>query len=275
MADENTRALSQADPKKQARAQQARQAADGDLDAARGRGRVPLGAHAVPHPRLRQRGRHVARRLRGLLLQGLPGDRRGAGHGLGSASRTRSTAWPTGSRARRRSTSARPGTDIKLGVAGRTWVPCVGQPQHARRRVLHRPRRGLGERRGRVLVPGHLRRPRGVGRQVPLRGRQGRRRLRRARRGVPDRDARHRRRRAPPRRARDRHQLRHRHRHEGDPARREDRRHGPPGDRRCAIRRPAASTTPPCTGTWSATCARAASITVDGEELQRDGKFVV
>ena len=30
--------------------------------------------------------------------------------------------------------------------------------------------------------------------------------------------------------------------------------------------------TPPSTGTWSATCARAARITVDGEELQRDGR---
>ena len=52
-------------------------------------------------------------------------------------------------------------------------------------------------------------------------------------------------------------ELRHRPLHQGDPARREDRRHGPPrrrhvlpGDRR-------AGTTPPSTGTWSATCAAA------------------
>ena len=51
------------------------------------------------------------------------------------------------------------------------------------------------------------------------------------RRGVPDRDARHRRGRSPPWRARHRHELRHRDRHEGDPARREDRRHRPHGDR--------------------------------------------
>ena len=72
-----------------------------------------------------------------------------------------------------------PGTDLTLGVEGRTWIPCAGRAQHARRRVLHRPGRGLGERRGGVLVPGRLRRPRGGGRALPLRGRQGRGRLRR------------------------------------------------------------------------------------------------
>ena len=47
-------------------------------------------------------------------------------------------------------------------------------------------------------------------------------------------------------------------RHQGDPARREDRRHGPPRRRHAPIPRPAASTSPRSTGTWSATSARAA-----------------
>ena len=46
---------------------------------------------------------------------------------------------------------------------------------------------------------------------------------------------------------------------ERDPARREDRRHRPHGGRQSATRRPAASTSPPSTGTWSATSARAAA----------------
>ena len=125
-----------------------------------------------------------------------------------------------------------PGTDIKLNVSGRTWIPCSGHHNMPDGEFFTGPGRGLGGGRGGLLVPGQLRRPRGVGSEVPLRGRQGGGRLGRARRGLPDRDARHRRGRPPPRRAGHRHQLRHHHRHQGDPARREDRRHRAHGDRR-------------------------------------------
>ena len=91
-------------------------------------------------------------RLRGLLLPRLPGHRPRPGHRLAAPVRHGRAGSPTGSRARRRSTSRRPGTDIKLDVAGRTWIPCVGRPQHARRRVLHRPGRGLGGGRGQLLA---------------------------------------------------------------------------------------------------------------------------
>ena len=57
MADVNARELSQTDPKKQARVSARAPGPDGDLDAALGRRRVPLGADAVPHPRVRERGR--------------------------------------------------------------------------------------------------------------------------------------------------------------------------------------------------------------------------
>ena len=50
---------------------------------------------------------------------------------------------------------------------GRAHVhPLRRRAQHARRRVLHRPVEDSVERRGRVLVPGHLRRPRGGRRQA-------------------------------------------------------------------------------------------------------------
>ena len=81
---------------------------------------------------------------------------------------------------------------------------------------------------------------------------------RRAGRGVPDRDARHRRGRPPPRRARHRHQLRDRPRHRRDPARREDRRHRPHGRRPQLSRDRRRQRVRRSTGTWSATCARAA-----------------
>ena len=82
MADVNSRELSRHRPEEAGARVEGAQAADGDLDAALGGGRVPLGADAVPHARLRERGRHVAARVRGLLLRGLPGDRRRPGHRL-------------------------------------------------------------------------------------------------------------------------------------------------------------------------------------------------
>ena len=72
MASLNTRELSDADPKKQARAPEGAQADHGDVDAAVRGGQLPLGAHAVPDPRVRERGGHVAAGLRGLLLRRLP-----------------------------------------------------------------------------------------------------------------------------------------------------------------------------------------------------------
>ncbi len=122
-------------------------------------------------------------------------------------------------------------------------------------------------------LPAVIARPRGLRGQAALRGGQGGRRQRRARRGVPDQAARHRRRRPPPRRARDRHQLRDRPRHPRGAAGREDRRHRAHGASAAPTPRPAGSTSPRSTRTWSATCARAAAIEVDGEELQEDGKF--
>ncbi len=69
LGDANTRDLSQVDPKKQAQGAEGAQGADGHVHEAERVRRVPLGAHAVPDARLRQRGRHVAVRLRGLLLR--------------------------------------------------------------------------------------------------------------------------------------------------------------------------------------------------------------
>ena len=102
-------------------------APDGDLDAPLGGRRVPLGAHALPDPRLRKRGGDVAHRLRGLLLHGLSRHRLRSPDRVAAPVGRGASAWPTGWRARRRCTSRRPGTDIKLGVAGRTWIPCVGE----------------------------------------------------------------------------------------------------------------------------------------------------
>ena len=188
----------------------------------------------------------------------LPGRRRRSGHRVGApVGRGQAPGGVDRGQGGGAHRGARAPTS-RLGVAGRTWIPCDGEHNMPDGEFFTGPVEDSVERRGRVLLPGQLRRPRGGGRAAALRGRQGRGRLGRAGRGLPDRDARHRRRRAPAGRARHRHQLRHRHRHQGDPARREDRRHGPHGDRDELSRRPAARTTRPSTGTWSATCARAA-----------------
>ena len=160
MADANTRALSQVDPKRQSRAQKARKPLMETSMKRAAEGELPLVADAVPDARLRVRGRHVARRVRGLLLPRLPGD-----------DAEPLTAWQRQSDEVKRLAEwmegkeevhiTAPDTDITLGVAGPHVHPVRRRAQHARRRVLHRPDRGLGQRRDRLLVPGHLRRPRG------------------------------------------------------------------------------------------------------------------
>ena len=118
MADANTRALSQRRPGKQARAQKARKPLMETSDAAlRPRARYRWALTLFPTQAYAAEAGHVAERVRGLLLQGLPGRPTTIRSPPGSASPTRSTAWPSGSRARRRSTSQAPGTDLKLNVA--------------------------------------------------------------------------------------------------------------------------------------------------------------
>ena len=151
-----------------------------------------------------------------------------------------------------------PGTDLRLNVAGRTFIAADGRHNMPDGEFFTGPVEDSASGEVTFSYPGGVRRARGGGREAALRGRAHRRRVGGAQRGVPDQDARHRRGRAAAGRARDRHELRHRPLHEGDPARREDRRDGPPGGRHVLSRDRRARTTRPSTGTWSATCARAA-----------------
>ena len=82
-------------------------------------------------------------------------------------------------------------------------------------------------------------------------------------------------RRAPPRRARDRHELRDRPLHQGDPARREDRRHGAPRGRHVVSRDRRQERLRRALGHGVRPAAAAGRITVDGQPLQVDGKFAV
>ena len=95
-------------------------------DGAQRRGRLPLVLHALPDQRLRLRGGDEPRRLRGLLLRRLPGRRRRPADRLEAGLGGDASGWPSGSRATRRCGSPRPGTDIKLGIAGRKFIPCDG-----------------------------------------------------------------------------------------------------------------------------------------------------
>ena len=161
MAEVNTRELSNRPEEAGARPEGA-QGADGDVDAPRRGRRVPLGADAVPDSRPRRRGGPLPARVRRLLLRRLPGHRRRAGDRLGAPVERGTPPVGVDLRARTRSTSQAPGTDIKLERGRAHLDPLRRRAQHARRRVLHRAGRGLGGGRDRVLVPGHLRRPRGV-----------------------------------------------------------------------------------------------------------------
>ena len=106
-----------------------------------------------------------------------------------------------------------------------------------------------------------VRRPRGGGRAAVVRGRRGGPRGGRPRRRLPARDARHGRGGADAGRGRLRPQPRDPARHRQHRLRREDRRHLPRRAGHWPSPRPAAPTSPPCTGTWSATCATAARCT--------------
>ena len=152
-----------------------------------------------------------------------------------------------------------PGTDIKLGIAGRKFIPCDGDHNMPDGEFFTGPVEDSVE--GEVSF--HL--PAVIGGREVSGVRLG---SRRARSSTP----------APsgarsswsscstptpgartPRRAGDRHQLRDRPRHPRGPARREDRRHRPHGGRPQPTRSPVVRTSPRSTPIWSATSASAAS----------------
>ena len=154
-----------------------------------------------------------------------PADRLEAGLGGDEAT------GASGSRATRRCGCTRPGTDIKLGIAGRKFIPCDGRHNMPDGEFFTGPVEDSVEGEVTFHLPAVIGGREVSGVRLRFEARQGRRRQRRARRGVPDQAARHRRGRPPPRRAGDRHQLRDRSRHPRGPARREDRRHRPHGGR--------------------------------------------
>ena len=230
MAEVNTRELSAGRPEEAGPRPAGAPAAHGDHDAAIRRGRAPLGADALPQPRVRERGGDVAERVRGLLLRGLPRRRRRPGDRVGAPGR-RGQAAGRLDRGQAGGPHHGPRHRHHPRRGGPPWIPCYGEHNMPDGEFFTGPIEDSVNGEVSLLVPGQLRRAHRVRRADALRGRQGRGRLGRAGRGLPDRDARHRRGRPPPGRARHRHQLRHLDRHQGDPARREDRRDDPHGDR--------------------------------------------
>ena len=102
------------------------------------------------------------------------------------------------------------GTDLRAERRGAHLGELRRQAQHALRRGLHRPARGLRRGPHPLHDPVEPARRRGRRDRAALRGGPRRRGARRPRRGLPARDARHRRRRVAARRDRHRHELRHR-----------------------------------------------------------------
>ncbi len=155
MASSNTRALSSIDPKKQARvvqgvAQPASEDPEEEVD-----------PDPLPHPGPRPGRGHEPARVRGLRVPRhlLPTGTNpiarleGPGAAAGQADRQaqgRAT----------RSASSAPDTDLTLSVDGPHLRQLRRHPQHAQRRDLHRPGRGLGRRAHPLRLPGLPRRPR-------------------------------------------------------------------------------------------------------------------
>ena len=149
-----TRARSRSvDPTKQARAQKARKPLMETLDAARSAaGELPLGAHAVPDARLRREAGMSLADYEDFYYRAClatdpdPVDRLAAPVGRGQAARRLDRGQGGGPHRRR------PAPTSRSASRAARWIPCVRRAQHARRRVLHRSRRGLGQRRGQLLA---------------------------------------------------------------------------------------------------------------------------
>ena len=241
-----------------------------------GRGRPPLGRTMFPTNAYAADAEMSLADVRGLLLlaPALPTtpDPLGAWkRAVGGVS----TDSPSGSRAARRCGSPPRAPTSDSGSPGGSSSPADGKHNMPDGEFFTGADRGLGGRRGRLSPAGDGRRPRGCRRAAPLRVREGGRCHGRARRGVSDQPARHRRGRPTPRRARDRHQLR--------------RSIAEPGTS-CWTRRSAARSTwrsgraTPSRGGSNQSAVhtdmvcdlrRGGRIEVDGELLQEDGRFVV
>ena len=161
MAEANTRELSQADPEKQARAQKARKPLmeTSMQRAAAGEYRwaltlFPTHAHAA------EAGMSLGRYEDFYYAACL--HRRADPVTAWRASRTRSSAWPSGWRARRRSTSRRRAPTSRSNVAGRTFIPCVGEHNMPDGEFFTGPVEDSVEGEVTLLVPRHLRRARGL-----------------------------------------------------------------------------------------------------------------
>ena len=238
-------------------------------------GELPLVAHALPDARVRERGGHVAVRLRGLLLRGLPRDRRRSRDRLGAPVRAGQAAHRLdagqggGPHHRRRAPTSRSAWRAATGSPASASTTCPtasSSPGRSRTRSTARSCFSFPASYG-----GRDR----VRRAHALRGRQGRRRLGRAGRGLPASRC------STPTRARA----------AWASSASAPTTASPPAPRRsCSTRRSAARCTwpigmsyPESGGTnssavhWDMVCdlRQGGSISVDGEELQRDGKFVV
>ena len=96
-----------------------------------------------PTHALRERGGHVAARLRGLLLRRLPGHRRRPGDRLAAPVRRGQAPHRVDPGQGGGPHHSAAGTDITLGVAGRNWIPCVGEHNMPDGEFFTGPGRGL------------------------------------------------------------------------------------------------------------------------------------
>jgi aminopeptidase len=265
-AETNTKAMSNVDPKKQARASAARKpvfktfmkrAADGDLKWC---GTLfPTNASAQDaEMSLREYEDFVFRA--GLLHKRDPV----AEWKKVAKQQQKVVDYLTGKKEIRFVTKA--GTDLLVNVDGMTWINCDGHENFPDGEVFTGPnRRRHGQRHRLLQLPGGAWRARVRRHRLEFRDGRVVDATAERRRGVPHRHARPGRRRSYPGRDRRRHQLLGPAVHEEHAVRREDRRHVPRGRRRRPTPRRAARTNRASTGTWSATCVK--NLLADGSEV--------
>jgi aminopeptidase len=125
LGDENTRALSQADPKKQARAQQARRALMETSMRRAAEGEYRWSVTLFPtHAYASEAGMSLAAYEDFYYEACLATDDEPVTAWVRASDEVKRLAdWIEG---KEEVHIVGPGTDLKLGVAGRTWVPCVG-----------------------------------------------------------------------------------------------------------------------------------------------------
>ena len=158
-ADVNTRGQHRRRPGAPGASRSGPASPSGDPLRARERRRAALGRHALPDPSGRAGRRHVARRSTRTSSSTRACSTGRSRRGVGGPRTTGSRGSPTRLGERREIRVVGDGTDLTLGVEGRTWVPCDGSENFPDGEVFTGPVETKVDGTIRFTYPGELRGP--------------------------------------------------------------------------------------------------------------------